>query len=1262
MASVIRAYTPARALIAEIPSHTALRVQQEHNMPGSMTFTALNNSPGIAALNSNDAYLAVMDDGVLRPDFYLLEEDGDDPADDGGEARPVMVTGRGLLARLEEAVVYPRDATPAMTAEELSGLAPHHEFLAVTPGQIMGSLLTKAQARGALAGITWDFTAALDSAGRPWPTYQDVIYDAGLDLLKVVTALCDNARCDVRMDYLTLRLFVPDTVCGVDRPNVLLRKGKEVLAGPRKRSRRGVKTVLLAVGDDNLVYEGKDPTGVATYGRREGYEARGGMKHLSSLTVATTASLAAQAKVAEGFTVAVDLSVPGAPVPGDAYNVGDRIRYDQRRLDPANLEPLRVRTIAWSWDDSGNKTVSVELNDLFVEAQVRLQRKIDGIVNGSTSAAPVPTGPPPEGFVEDTLAPKPPSTVAVQSEYITLTDGRSDASAFVTWTAVTQNVDNTAYDDHGTYAIEYRLSGPDILTPRYVRIGNTPETQTVIAPLPPGYLIEVRVTTLDRVGNWSQTWTNAIPHTLARDTTPPPTPSPPIMSDIIGGARATWDGKGSAGEDMPRDFSHVEVHRSTSTQFVPTDATRVDRLEASGISPIVGLPYDSTQYIRFVAVDRSGNKSGPSVQASTLVKRVTGLDLAEDINIPVALADGQVTAAKIAAGAVETSKIANLAITTGLLANSAVGAEKIATGAITAVKIDAGAVTAVKIAAGAVSTEKLTVGALSDNAVSNSEFHDQGGDGFAAGWTAGTGLAYSPASATEAPGVVMTYTSSDVRLAQNQYVTVLPGERWYVSARVRMTGSGTASVQLRVTYHVATSGTQVGTEVTLGTTSTLNGTTPQVLEGMAAVPATNTIGTMRITVLHVLGGQIKVSAVTAQRMTGAASILDAAIVSAKIADAAIVSAKIADLAVLNAKIANLAVDDAKIGNVNVGKLVAGSLTADITVSARIKTADVGARVELGPLGVKQYNAQGVLTVDINTNGAAFFRGTVEGSMFRTAAFGRRLEISSALTDPRQIRFYNPLGANYAGVRAYDAGVNTGIAVESAPSENGSIGFMNVSDFASDLGYGFPALTASTSYVRVDAGGILLGAGQALPVSAQATGGFTVYSGTRTYAQFWPGDNSLRFIGRFINNAVGGAFEFGESASNPNNAAPLYANAYIATIAGAQNGFLYFSDERAKEDIEDAVIDGLGKVRRTKVRRYKWKRRPGDRPEVVGGTATGFVAQEVPSEAQVSMPGNVDLGITNPVGYSVDGMLVVLWKAVQDLDAKVTAVSERRDTA
>jgi hypothetical protein len=45
-----------------------------------------------------------------------------------------------------------------------------------------------------------------------------------------------------------------------------------------------------------------------------------------------------------------------------------------------------------------------------------------------------------------------------------------------------------------------------------------------------------------------------------------------------------------------------------------------------------------------------------------------------------------------------------------------------------------------------------------------------------------------------------------------------------------------------------------------------------------------------------------------------------------------------------------------------------------------------------------------------------------------------------------------------------------------------------------------------------------------------------------------------------------------------------------------------------------------------------------------------------------MPGNVDLGITNPVGYSVDGMLVVLWKAVQDLDAKVTAVSERRDTA
>jgi hypothetical protein len=90
------------------------------------------------------------------------------------------------------------------------------------------------------------------------------------------------------------------------------------------------------------------------------------------------------------------------------------------------------------------------------------------------------------------------------------------------------------------------------------------------------------------------------------------------------------------------------------------------------------------------------------------------------------------------------------------------------------------------------------------------------------------------------------------------------------------------------------------------------------------------------------------------------------------------SAFIADASILNAKIANLAVDNAKIANVAIGKLTAGSLSADMTVSARIKTADTGARVELNSSGLQAFNSGGAQTVDIaSATGNATFTGTFQ---------------------------------------------------------------------------------------------------------------------------------------------------------------------------------------------------------------------------------------------------------------------------------------------
>jgi hypothetical protein len=131
--------------------------------------------------------------------------------------------------------------------------------------------------------------------------------------------------------------------------------------------------------------------------------------------------------------------------------------------------------------------------------------------------------------------------------------------------------------------------------------------------------------------------------------------------------------------------------------------------------------------------------------------------------------------------------------------------------------------------------------------------------------------------------------------------------------------------------------------------------------------------------------------------------------TSNLANLAVTTAKIGLLQVLNAQIGALAVDDAKIGNVNVGKLTAGILAADITVSARIKTSNTGARVELNSAGLQAFNSSSVQTVNI---AASTGDVTITGA-FKTGLTGARLEMVDT-TDRTTIELYG----TYAGDPAF----------------------------------------------------------------------------------------------------------------------------------------------------------------------------------------------------------------------------------------------------
>lgn len=618
MATILRVYSAAGSVLGVIPEHVGLQIQQEFNNAGSIRFDVARDAPGAALLDADDPRIAVVIDGVEQPVRFLIDDDEDDAARSTGKV--LTVAGRGYLALLERARVYPRDY---VTGQPVLNLEPFHAFGSSSPGAILGTLLQRAQTRGGLTGLTWTFTSSVDSNGAAWPENFTVTYDAGLDYLAIITAMADNAWIDVRMTGTEVQAYVPDTLLGADRPQAVLRTGQGVVSGGRKRTRRGIASEMLGVGDEGALAVSSDATSRARYGRREGYEARGGVTDVGTLQALTDAALEKVTATGEGFTVG--LTGLDGPQPGTDFDLGNRIRWDQRPLPSGiGLEPLRVRSIAYTWAGvESAPQVSVELADLFVERTVRLARKVDGIVGGSGSNSRAPR--PPTGA--DSVVPNAPASVSVSSAaYRATVDGPWLAAATITWPAVTTNVDATAYDDFGAYLVSVKV-GTEPYSPDTQVQGDA--TLAYVSGLPAGANLTARVRTVDASGNASG-YTYSQQVVLSTDTTPPPVPSTPVVTPYLGHLRIAWDGLGSAGEAMPSDWDRTEVHLSSGSGFTPSAATYLGTIRSSQGGPFyaTNLPYGTPHFARLIAFDRLGNASAASAQGSATPARITGLDLA----------------------------------------------------------------------------------------------------------------------------------------------------------------------------------------------------------------------------------------------------------------------------------------------------------------------------------------------------------------------------------------------------------------------------------------------------------------------------------------------------------------------------------------------------------------------------------------------------------------------------------------------------------
>lgn len=204
---------------------------------------------------------------------------------------------------------------------------------------------------------------------------------------------------------------------------------------------------------------------------------------------------------------------------------------------------------------------------------------------------------------------------------------------------------------------------------------------------------------------------------------PPPTPTPPTLTPVLGGVAATWDGQFIDAAVAPLDFSRIEVHASANADFEPTQETQVGTIESprGGTFPI---PTEGLVHVRLVARNLAGIASkqpstaaGPVGPAVVVAQEVidgiiTETKLAKQAVTEAKIALGAVTEDKIVAGAITTDKLTGLSVTAEKLAALSVTADKLAALSVTADKLAANAVTATKIDAGAVEATHIKTGAI----------------------------------------------------------------------------------------------------------------------------------------------------------------------------------------------------------------------------------------------------------------------------------------------------------------------------------------------------------------------------------------------------------------------------------------------------------------------------------------------------------------------------------------------------------------------
>jgi hypothetical protein len=810
-------------------------------------------------------------------------------------------------------------------------------FLTATPGTILRTLIMEAQARGALAGLTMSgWTAAVDSSGAPWAQAITIYYEPGLDYLTILLNLQQQGLIDFTMTGRALKVYNGDTTMA-GASGAMLQKGRDLTEAPYTGTLEGLANFAYLAGDNGVSFTRTNGAAVAPWGRWETYIAQGGVSDTGTMTVLTDAAL--ELSGAERVENTYGLEFARAKhLPFRDYGLGKTILVRDGQGVPV---ALRCRQITLTRDEKGHVAGNVVLNDRFLESEVRLNRRVQGITGGATSDGGSGAVPAPE--TEDRMPPSPPTGVGATSTSYLDDEGKAWDVATVSWAAPTTNADGTTLIDLDHYEVYYRRTGGGAA---WTYIGPATGLTLSSGGFQPGTSYDFMVRAIDGAGNASADSGVGV-HIAVNDTTIPAKPSTPTMTPYLGTLLLNWDGKLNGGGALPLDFAKAEFHLSAASGFAPSAATLVDTVTGKGEASTVatGLAYNTAYYCKVVIYDRAGNASVASDQATATATQIAATDMGLNaVGKANLIADVQAALGQLVVDDFTTNEWGSAGLVITPKADAKTGPNvAVATNAVAAYGIQRWAFDPTQL-------YRLTFRVRKPVA-----------DGTAT-------VFYAGVKTYDGAGNIVGINSGNLYCAASAR-TIPVGSGWteYVGY---LTGGGGAGNVL--------SGTPTDPQTPSRTIDTTRYIGPLMLLNWSAAT----------------GGQV-----TEVDLVREEAVPVGLVQTANIVDAAIVTAKIADLSVIGAKIANATIGDAKISDLTATKITAGALSAAITVSGRIATALTGARVEMNATGIKAYDAGGVNTVAINNDGTASFKGSITsgsvitGATVQTAASGARYVLS-----------------------------------------------------------------------------------------------------------------------------------------------------------------------------------------------------------------------------------------------------------------------------